>query len=514
MSYWDILGIEATDDRKTIKRAYSKLLKITRPEDNPEGFQQLREAYECALAQMGADKPSMPAGQFDTENSTPALLNEVSIIDESVDISDNNTQPVADTGTDSLDNVIEWSPWDIVDSLIRPIQDSQSEARLIRRWKKLLRGKSFYNLDRKQILEVAFLQAMVRYEGEHYPIGLFTEIYNYYDWCNAEQYLQSYFEELNYLEVRMHSAQTYQAIVLTSQGKNNGAVSSEERKSAKYLLLEKPPGIRAFFLFFMLMAGRVRKYLQAIAHSNPIIFQEELDTPTVKWWITQFERSHFTFLHIVVALLPALYISDLSQHWLIQTMGIDYLLSTHIALIVVFSGLVFLAHVAIKRFYYYVIAPAREKIIKKYYAGLYRQLLIMLVMAVIGALVFVYTDGFFGAIPIVITLFLLLTQPFVRVYIAMAVGVVVWIAFTTNGASPLLMLPVPLAVIPVWGLAAIILMAVFEWMLSLLPDGLYRWIRGEDDVEVNAIYGGLLIPFIIFSFRGIYLSIEQLEKLL
>ncbi len=39
MSHWDTLGIAPTNDRKTIKRAYSKLLKITRPEENPEGFQ-------------------------------------------------------------------------------------------------------------------------------------------------------------------------------------------------------------------------------------------------------------------------------------------------------------------------------------------------------------------------------------------------------------------------------------------------------------------------------------------
>ena len=49
MSQWDILEITQTDDLSIIKKAYAKKLKTNHPEDNPKGFQTLKEAYDYAV---------------------------------------------------------------------------------------------------------------------------------------------------------------------------------------------------------------------------------------------------------------------------------------------------------------------------------------------------------------------------------------------------------------------------------------------------------------------------------
>jgi len=47
---WQYLQLDQSAAPATVRRRYAELLKLNRPEDNPEGFQQLRRAYEICLA--------------------------------------------------------------------------------------------------------------------------------------------------------------------------------------------------------------------------------------------------------------------------------------------------------------------------------------------------------------------------------------------------------------------------------------------------------------------------------
>ncbi|KEQ27458.1 J domain-containing protein [Paenibacillus tyrfis] len=49
MRMWEILDIKLTNDLSIIKKAYARKLKQHHPEDDPEGYQRLREAYDQAV---------------------------------------------------------------------------------------------------------------------------------------------------------------------------------------------------------------------------------------------------------------------------------------------------------------------------------------------------------------------------------------------------------------------------------------------------------------------------------
>lgn len=63
---WQVLGIEATADIEAIRQAYLALLPTFHPETDPQGFKQLREAYENALQETKSPATTMVEEDPDT----------------------------------------------------------------------------------------------------------------------------------------------------------------------------------------------------------------------------------------------------------------------------------------------------------------------------------------------------------------------------------------------------------------------------------------------------------------
>jgi len=71
-SCWSVLGIAPTDDVRSIKRAYLGRLKSIKPDEDIEGFQSLRAAYEQAQALAAQPQGGFDAAVVAVFEATPA----------------------------------------------------------------------------------------------------------------------------------------------------------------------------------------------------------------------------------------------------------------------------------------------------------------------------------------------------------------------------------------------------------------------------------------------------------
>ena len=99
---WIVLGIKKTKDENEIKNAYRKRLGSVNPEDDPEGFMELRKAYEDAIYEINHDDKSEDGnGDSDSDNSNEDASNEdTSFVDG------NSSKKKTDENKDELTNKI------------------------------------------------------------------------------------------------------------------------------------------------------------------------------------------------------------------------------------------------------------------------------------------------------------------------------------------------------------------------------------------------------------------------
>ncbi len=112
MNIWDILGCEETRDKENLKTAYRKKLKNVNPEDDPDGFMRLRNAYEEAVRIADIESDSTDNSQ-DSEllSAIKSLYNDYSrriSVEEWEQLLDRDEFVALDSATDAFDTLFRF----------------------------------------------------------------------------------------------------------------------------------------------------------------------------------------------------------------------------------------------------------------------------------------------------------------------------------------------------------------------------------------------------------------------
>jgi tetratricopeptide (TPR) repeat protein len=186
---WSVLGIEPTKDISKIKKAYAQKLKIYHPEDDPQGFQRLREAYDSALQYSKWVKE---------EVQLPFELTEE--IEEDADFSKEYFIP---NHIYFSENIIHISPSiqklneEFIEN-VKVLYDNFFLRIDIKNWEKLLDCDAMWNISNRESLSVNLLEFLS--EHRHLPQNVWRLLDDDFKWSEQKDlYYESHEKLVKYI---------------------------------------------------------------------------------------------------------------------------------------------------------------------------------------------------------------------------------------------------------------------------------------------------------------------------
>lgn len=191
MNCWDLLKISPTTDRVAIKKAYAARLKVTRPDDDAQAYQELREAYDFALEM---------ANWQALEDAEPVEFSQVDILDKTEyenanDESEEQVLSKSDIATieqqiHEADHAEFGTDTELVDLEIL-IQDLRSqllsdEAALSQQWEITQNKLEQLPLSQHNHASILFANFVIE-ENSEFPMWLQAKMLKYFGWLGDYQ---------------------------------------------------------------------------------------------------------------------------------------------------------------------------------------------------------------------------------------------------------------------------------------------------------------------------------------
>ena len=296
MYFWEILQIEPTNEKKAIKRAYAKLVKQYKPENSPEAYQKIREAYDDAMNHIKHYEVDLIVPHTDNSEVNIEHYAEKKAVEEAVI----DTQQVQEAQEVQEVQEVQESDDDIkkIDDLIIELKNKELPEDDIR---SIFNESVLINLKNRTIFEEKLFLHLTFCDQSEYSYDLAEEATKEFFW--EEEYKHSYVfnEYFHTFSNRIDSARRYKKLEIlnfTQKSQYNikqAAVASLLTEEYN----EKKLGVR---LFFSSHRKSVNEYLNTLEKENSSAFDYDFNTETVNWWKNRANTHNLTFEHLIVGI--------------------------------------------------------------------------------------------------------------------------------------------------------------------------------------------------------------------
>lgn len=184
MYFWNILEIDPTDNVSIVKKAYAKKLKLHHPEDDPEGYQKLREAYDSALKYLKNNKNKLPINSIKKEK-----IEVPEIIFKEDNLGNTKEAPphmnILEEFTEKAQSFEE-----IVEKFISKAQilyDNFFSRINIENWITLLNSEAMWYMGDKKLLSNKMIEFLI--ENHYLPRDIWKLLEDNFNWKEQKEYL-------------------------------------------------------------------------------------------------------------------------------------------------------------------------------------------------------------------------------------------------------------------------------------------------------------------------------------